>query len=54
MSNSDISIVTMGRLKIIFFELGLAKSFMQKFQSQNTSWLFFCLRNCVWLQQFQI
>ena len=44
--NSDISIVTMRKVAIIFFELGVIKNFMQKFQSQDTSWLFFCLKNC--------
>ena len=29
--NSDISIVTMRRIAVIFFELGVAKNFMQKF-----------------------
>ena len=29
--NSDISIVTMRRVAIIFFELGVVKNFMQKF-----------------------
>ena len=44
--NPDLSIVTMRRVAIIFFELGVIKNFMQKFQSQDTSWLFFCLKNC--------
>ena len=35
--NSEISIVTMRRVAIIFFELLVVKNFMQKFQSQNTS-----------------
>ena len=29
--NSDISIVTIRRVTIIFFELGVVKNFMQKF-----------------------
>ena len=29
--NSDLSIVTMRRVAIIFFELGVAKNYMQKF-----------------------
>ena len=29
--NSDFSIVTMRRVAIIFFELGVVKNFMQKF-----------------------
>ena len=29
--NSDISIVTMRRVAIMFFELGVVKNFMQKF-----------------------
>ena len=35
--NSDISIVTMRKVAIVFFELGVIKTFMQNFQSQGTS-----------------
>ena len=35
--NSDLSIVTIHRVAITFFELGVVKNFMQKFQSQDPS-----------------
>ena len=35
--NSDISIVIVRRVAIIFFELGVVKKLMQKFLSQDTS-----------------
>ena len=52
--NSDFSIVSMRRVPIIFFELEIVKNFMRTFLSQDTSWLFFSLNNCAWLQQFQM
>ena len=43
-ANSGCSIVTKRRVVPIFFELGVVKIFTQKSWSQDTSWLFLCLK----------
>ena len=43
-ANSGFFIETISIVAIIYFELGIVKIFMQKIQSQHTSWLFLCLK----------
>ena len=45
--NSDISIVTMRRVAIMFFKLGVVKNLHAKILIGRHFMIIFCLRNCV-------